>query len=96
MTIKGKKYKLWIADTNTKRSIGLSRVKKLPRNCGMLFVYDKIVDNSFTMKNTSVPLLIIFLDANFNIVDLFKCSPFSSKSIKPESKYKYVIEVSPN
>ena len=48
------------------------------------------------LSQSGVLTRIIFLDASFNIVDLFKCSPFSSKSIKPESKYKYVIEVSPN
>ena len=94
--IKGKKYKLWVADTDVKRSIGLSRVKKLPKNCGMLFVYNELVDHSFTMKNTSIPLLIIFLDSNFNIIQSFKCAPYTSKSINPNVKYRYVIEVSSN
>ena len=91
--IKGKTYTLAIADTPIKKKIGLSKVKDLPRNCGMLFVYSTPVDHSFTMKNTSVPLNIIFLDRNMNYLSSFKCSAYSKKKIKPEKSYSYVIEI---
>ena len=92
-TIRGKRYTLVVADTPTKRKIGLSKVKKLPRNHGMLFVYNTPVDHPFTMKNTSIPLDIIFLDKNFNILDHFKASPFQKRNIVPTQKYSYVIEI---
>ena len=92
--IKGKgRYTLWVADTPAKKSTGLSRVAKLPKKHGMIFVYNQDVENHFTMKNTSIPLQIIFLDVNFNIVDTFMCRPYEKKSIKPRSSYRYVIEI---
>ena len=50
LPIKGKNYRLAVADTNEKLKIGLSKVKKLPAQCGMIFVYDEDVQNNFTMK----------------------------------------------
>ena len=86
-------FTLWVADTDTKKRLGLSRLKKLPKKHGMIFVYDKDVLNPFTMKNTMIPLTIIFLDENFNIIDTFHCNANSSKSVVPSKKYRYVIEI---
>ena len=92
-SIKGRgRYTLWVADTDVKRSAGLSGVLKLPRRHGMIFIYNKDVNNSFTMKNTKIPLNIIFLDKQFNILDHFKCKAFEKRSIQPSSYYRYVIE----
>lgn len=91
--IKGKNYRLWVADTDIKKKVGLSQVKKLPRGWGMIFVYNYDVKNSFTMKNTSIPLTIIFLDKNMKIVDLHMCKPFQSGSIQPKDFYRYVVEI---
>jgi uncharacterized membrane protein (UPF0127 family) len=93
LKIKGQKYTLAVADTPVKRKIGLSKIKKLPRSCGMIFIYDKTVDHAFTMQKTSIPLTIIFLDKNFKIVDLFKCRPFQKKLISPSNSYTYVVEI---
>jgi uncharacterized membrane protein (UPF0127 family) len=50
--ILGKNYKLFVADTPSKRSKGLSGIKNIPNNCGMIFVYgEEKPDRSFTMKN---------------------------------------------
>jgi len=93
-SIKGKgRYTLWVADTPKKKLDGLSRITHLPNRHGMIFVYDKDVDNSFTMKNTSIPLQIIFLDSNFNVVGSFMCRPYTKKSVRPNSSYRYVIEI---
>ena len=93
LKIRGQNYKLWVADTVNKRRIGLSRVNHLPKGYGMIFCFDGLVDSSFTMKNTKIPLTIIFLDENFKIIELFHCRPFTKKNIKPVSSYKYVIEI---
>jgi len=92
-TIKGSKFRLWVADSPEKKRIGLSKIKSLPRGWGMLFVYNTDVDNGFTMENTKIPLTIIFLDKDFNIIDSFKCKPYQKGSIKPDKNYRYVIEI---
>ncbi len=92
--IKGRgSYTLWVADTPKKKSLGLSGIKSLPKKHGMIFVYDNDVQNSFTMKNTFIPLIIIFLDKNFEILETFKCKPQQKRSIIPSVKYRYVIEI---
>lgn len=91
--IKGRTYVLVIADTPQKKSLGLSKIKELPKNHGMLFIYNTPVDHSFTMKNTSVPLHIIFLDKDFKILKDFKAKAYQKKLINPGVKYSYVIEI---
>jgi uncharacterized membrane protein (UPF0127 family) len=91
--IKGRKYNLWIADTPIKRRKGLSQVRELPRGWGMFFWFAQDVNDGFTMENTSIPLTIIFLDKNYDIVDTFKCRPGQKGTIKPKTKYRYVIEI---
>ena len=92
--IKGKgRYTLWVADTPKKKLVGLSRISHLPKRHGMIFVYDEDVNNAFTMKNTSIPLQIIFLDSNFEVVGEFVCRPYARKSISPNSSYRYVVEI---
>ena len=92
--IKGRgNYTLWVADTPAKKMIGLSRVNKLPKNHGMIFVNDKDVGTPYTMKNTSIPLTIMFLDKDFNVLQYFNCRPFQKKSVQPDQKYRYVIEI---
>lgn len=86
-------YSLWVADTEEKKRIGLSRVKKLLPRTGMIFVYNSDVENNFTMKETSIPLTIIFLDKDMNIIDAFKCKPFQSGPVNPGKPYRYVIEI---
>lgn len=86
-------YTLWVADTAHKKSLGLSGLVSLPKGHGMIFVYDEDVDHAFTMKNTLIPLTIIFLDVNFEIIEVFNCRPRSKKSVIPNKKYRYVIEI---
>jgi len=91
--IKGVRYTLWVADNPSKKSIGLSKIRTLPKNHGMIFVYNKDTNNPFTMKDTYIPLTIIFLDHRHEIVDVFKCKPLDAKLIQPSQNYRYVIEI---
>lgn len=93
LPIRGKSYRLAVADTNEKRKVGLSKVKKLPAKCGMIFVYDSPVRNAFTMQKTSIPLTVIFLDKSLKIVDVFKGRPHQKKLIQPSGDYSFVVEI---
>ncbi|MEP1327869.1 DUF192 domain-containing protein [Pseudophaeobacter sp.] len=55
-------FSVEIADTDALRAQGLMFRETLPRGSGMLFVYPKPQRAAFWMKNTLIPLDIIFLN----------------------------------
>jgi uncharacterized membrane protein (UPF0127 family) len=77
---------------------GLMFRKKLNENEGMLFIFDKEGKYSFWMKNTLIPLDIIWLDKNQKIVYIKKnAQPCREEmfcpSFSPEKEAKYVLEI---
>jgi hypothetical protein len=68
--LNGITYKVEIADDSTEISTGLMNRTKLPTNQGMLFVFDTEQNKSFWMKNTYVPLDIIFISASQEIINI--------------------------
>ena len=88
------KFNVELADTDLKRKTGLQCKKKMKLNEGMLFIWKREDYRSFWMKNTSIPLDIIFLDKKYKIVDIsYNAKPFSLKSILSKKKAKYVLEL---
>ena len=90
LPINKKLYKLWVADSREKQVKGLSGLKDIPDDHGMIFIYSKPVLHNFTMENTHIPLNIIFLDENFNTIETFKCEPLQKEPIAPKSKFSYI------
>jgi uncharacterized membrane protein (UPF0127 family) len=52
-----------LADTEQKRERGLMFRKELPDGRGMLFLFDEEGEHGFWMKNTLIPLDLIFVDS---------------------------------
>lgn len=55
-------FSVELADTEQERALGLMFRDSMPRSAGMLFVYDRPTTAAFWMKNTYIPLDIIFTD----------------------------------
>ncbi len=57
----GKTIKIDLVDTPMSREVGLMCVTKMPRTYGMLFVFPQDMQLGFWMKNTLVPLDILWI-----------------------------------
>lgn len=83
---------LRVAKTEEERQKGLQGVKKLRKGEGMLFIYEEPQDVTFHMKNTHVPLDIIFINEDDEVISVKRGTPESEDPIT-ESDVLYVIEV---
>jgi hypothetical protein len=68
--IKDQKYYLEVASTPDTRQKGLMNRSELPANSGMLFIFEGTGIYPFWMKNTLIPLDIIWLNQNKEIVHI--------------------------
>lgn len=86
-----------IADSEDSRARGLMFRKELPEESGMFFIFPGDGVYSFWMKNTLIPLDIIWLDKDFKVVHIKSfvppCESFNCPSYNPELEARYVLEV---
>ena len=83
-----------VADTIQKRLRGLMFRKHLEENSGMLFIMSEERIHYFYMKNTYIPLDIIFINGNKKIVGIASNTiPLNEDNIFVNSPSKYVLEI---
>lgn len=86
------KYIVQVAVTAEDRAKGLMDVDNLPDDEGMLFVFDKPQTVGFWMKDTKIPLDIIFIDKNNEVISTFEGEPETDYLIE-EDNVNLVLEV---
>ena len=90
-----KKYTVKLAKTEEQREKGLMDIKEMPNDEGMLFIFDKPQTVGFWMKDTYIPLDIIFIDDDDEVLSIYKGKPLD-ETIAEEDGVKYVLELNQN
>jgi uncharacterized membrane protein (UPF0127 family) len=89
-----KRIAIEVADSPEERNRGLMDRRSLPDSTGMLFVFERSGQQNFWMKNTYIPLDIIFVNADKRIVKIHKyAAPHSIDSYPSQQDALYVVEV---
>jgi uncharacterized membrane protein (UPF0127 family) len=87
-------FKVWLADTPSRQSQGLMFVRSLPAARGMLFVHPQPRNISMWMKNTYIPLDMVFIDARGRVQQVVEqTTPHSLALIQSKSPALAVLEI---
>ena len=90
-------FNVELADTPEKHTQGLMNRESLNQNSGMLFLFDTEDKYSFWMKNTLIPLDIIWLDKNKEVVFIEHsaqpCEADPCETFGSGKSAKYILEI---
>ncbi|MEM6742640.1 MAG: DUF192 domain-containing protein [Pseudomonadota bacterium] len=87
------RFAVEVADTPETRSRGLMFRESMPRSAGMLFIFDPPREVAFWMKNTPLPLDLIFFDEAGQVIRVSQGVPFSEDRIPSGGVVRAVLEV---
>lgn len=91
--VNNKEFNVEVAKTDEEKEKGLSNIYYLSDDEGMLFIYDEPQEVSFWMKDTFIPLDIIFINDEEEVISVHKGVPEDETPIT-EDNVLYVLEVS--
>ena len=88
------RFDIYLALTGEQQRRGLMFIRELPDTTGMLFVYRDDRTLSIWMKNTFLPLDVIFADAGGTVLNIhYSAEPQSLASMRSAGPARYVLEV---
>jgi uncharacterized protein len=89
-----REFQAELADEPAERSQGLMFRQELGKDRGMLFIFPQDSQGPFWMKNTLIPLDIIFIGADKKIVSIAeRATPQTTTPREPAGPYRYVLEI---
>jgi uncharacterized membrane protein (UPF0127 family) len=87
-------FSVEIAENDADRTKGLMYRKELPEGKGMLFDFHREQDVSFWMQNTYIPLDMLFIRANGEIMRIVEnTEPLSTRLVPSGGPVRAVLEV---
>ena len=94
----GQRYEVEIADSDASRAQGLMFRDKMADGHGMLFIHDYEEPQAYWMKNTRIPLDILYFDTGRKLVtqqrDVPPCSAGDACPVYPSNApARYVLEL---
>ena len=75
VVVEGERFSVEVADDDATRAQGLMFVDEMANDHGMLFIFPNERPRSFWMKNTRIPLDIIYLNRDFEVVSISADTP---------------------
>lgn len=90
-----KKYDVEVAENEEERMKGLQEVIEIDDDEGMLFIFPEPQHVDFWMKDTEIPLDIIFINSDLEVISVKQGEPMSEDFIS-EDNVQYVLEVNQN
>ena len=88
------RYRVWIADTEARQRQGLMFVRDLPADQGMLFIHSPPRPAAFWMKNTYIPLDMLFVDDRGKVVKIYeRTTPLSLEALGVDTPVRAVLEL---
>ena len=87
-------FDIYLAKTDEQRRRGLMFVRNMPERTGMLFIYDEEDIHSMWMKNTYIPLDIIYALGDGSVSSVIQDTvPLSLTSLASREPVQYVLEL---
>ena len=93
--INNKTYDVLAARSEEEREQGLQNVVEMDDNEGCLFFHPEVENVDYWMENAYIPLDIIFIDADKEVISVKQGKP-ESKDFISEKGVKYVLELNKN
>lgn len=90
-----KEYKVKEATTQEEHMKGLQGVKDLPEDQGMIFYFDPPQRAEFWMRDTLIPLDIIYINDDQEVIDVYKGQP-NDDTLHSVEDVAYVVELNQN
>lgn len=90
--IGNKEYTVKEATSTEEKAKGLQGIEELPEDEGMLFYFDPPEDVQFWMKDVDIPLDIVFIDSDQEVIKVQEGIPNDETFIEA-SDVAYVLEV---
>jgi uncharacterized membrane protein (UPF0127 family) len=88
------KFIVEVSDEDRERAQGLMYRALMKEDEGMIFLFPRSEPQSFWMKNTKIPLDIIYVNEKNEIVKIYKMTkPFSMDSLPSGKNAIYVVEI---
>jgi uncharacterized membrane protein (UPF0127 family) len=93
MQLGNKTFTLEVADRTDARTYGLMRRDSMPSDHGMLFVFKSEEKLSFWMKDTRIPLDIVYIDSQGRVVSVKQMKPYDLSGTPSDGAVQYAIEL---